>query len=207
MLSIRRKSALVFPIVVVTVACMCGGCGKRAVGTSVPSGPTGTATATTAAGPSGPVRAPEVAPATGGKKAATKRPAPVRLTDPPLWRGATPPKKGGQPIAWQTDLGEALSGAKRSGKLVMLYVYADWFKPCATLEKYTWSDVDVRELGRSFICAKVNTEKDKETPTKYRVRTIPAVLFLRSDGTVITRVEELTDARGMAALMRKALRD
>lgn len=104
----------------------------------------------------------------------------------PAGADAKAPAGGGE-IAWETDYAGALEKAKSGNKPVMIDLYADWCGPCRQLDTDTWSDAKVKALAAEFVCVKVDVDKDGATAEKYEANAIPLVVFLKPDGSEVTR--------------------
>lgn len=76
--------------------------------------------------------------------------------------------------------------AGKEGKKIFLHFYADWCQYCHTMEKNTFTDTSIiKYLNANFVPIKVNSDKDRATALKYRVRGLPTNWFLAEDGEKI----------------------
>ena len=100
------------------------------------------------------------------------------------------------PFPWQRvkDMAEfdrRLTEAR--GKVVVLDFYADWCVSCKEMERYTFSDTQVRQKMQSAVLLQmdvtVNTEDDKAVLKRYGLFGPPATLFFDAQG------QEIEDAR------------
>jgi thioredoxin-like negative regulator of GroEL len=101
------------------------------------------------------------------------------------------------------DLGvdDALKRAAEEEKVVFIDFFADWCGPCKEMDKTTFADEKVIEwLSKHTVPLKVDTDRDKATAQRYRVRVMPTLLFLRADGTELQRVEGLQTVDQLMAL-------
>lgn len=85
---------------------------------------------------------------------------------------------------------EGMKIAQEQNKPVMIDVYTDWCKYCKELDRVVYTDPDVINLADKFVCIKFNADKRRDLATKYNSPTptnprpgVPAIVFLRSDGT------------------------
>ena len=111
-------------------------------------------------------------------------------------------------IEWQKNFNDALKIAKKEKKPIMLDLYTDWCGWCKELDKRTFVDKHVVQKSKSFIPLKINAEVDAEGPSlveKYNVQGYPAILFIDSDGTLLTRVNGFIEGPGFVPYMDKAL--
>ena len=114
----------------------------------------------------------------------------------------------GRGVPWaDLSLGEALQRAQAERRIVMLDVHATWCAPCLQLEKEVWSSRRGGAIAAPLIAVKVDFDapNGQEVKRRYRVLSLPTVLFLRADGTEVDRIEGyeerdafLEQARGFA---------
>ena len=67
-----------------------------------------------------------------------------------------------------------------------------------------FTDETVDQVSDGFVAIMVDIDADKQTPDDYGIKFIPDVRFLKSDGTLISKMEA-RDAEGVANAMRAAL--
>ena len=91
-----------------------------------------------------------------------------------------------KPIKGLEGLGSELAAAGASGRSVMLELYAEWCVSCKEMEKYTFSDAEVRRAleGTLLLRADVtaNDERDRALLARYELFGPPAILFFGPDG-------------------------
>jgi thioredoxin-related protein len=88
-------------------------------------------------------------------------------------------------IEWHTyDSGMARS--KFEKKKVFLHFYADWCTYCVEMERKTFKDpAVVASLNRNFIPIRVDSDREKQTASLYRVKGLPDTWFISESGEVI----------------------
>jgi len=109
---------------------------------------------------------------------------------------------GAADLTWQTDLPKALTQAKTENKLVLLdFTGSDWCPPCKLLEENTFSQPEFGAYARTnLVLVQLDYPNSKPQPAdlkaanadlakKYGVLGFPTVIALKSDGTVLGRVE------------------
>ena len=96
-----------------------------------------------------------------------------------------------KPVKGLEGLGSELAAAGESGRSVMLEFYAEWCVSCKEMEKYTFSDAEVRRaLGGTLLLradVTANDEQDRALLARYELFGPPAVLFFGPDGRERTR--------------------
>ena len=92
-------------------------------------------------------------------------------------------------ITWYS-YDEGMEIAQEQNKLVMIDIYTDWCKYCKELDRVVYTDPDVINLADKFVCIKFNADKRRDLAAKYNAPTptnprpgVPAIVFLKSDGT------------------------
>lgn len=109
-------------------------------------------------------------------------------------------------LQWLKDEPSALALAKETGKPIMLDFTADWCAACKQLERQTFSDPAVQEKLAGFVIAKIDVTELNDANTaiqrKYRVLSLPTVLFVGTDGEVVADQTLLTFERADKFLER-----
>lgn len=87
---------------------------------------------------------------------------------------------------------QALLKAKQENKPVFVDFFATWCGPCKQLEKTVFIDPEVKAYyDKHFVCVRVDVDKEPKLAQKYRVQSIPTLIFLNSKGKEIRRVTSL----------------
>ena len=94
----------------------------------------------------------------------------------------------GAEIVWYS-YEEGMKIAQEQKKPVMIDVYANWCTWCKELDRVIYVDSDVIEVADEFVCIKINADKERTLAARYNPQGgVPAVVFLRSDGTEVHRI-------------------
>ena len=84
------------------------------------------------------------------------------------------------------DVERELAAAKAAGKPVMLDFYADWCVSCKEMEKFTFTNGDVRAALAPFVLLQAdvtaNDDVDQALMQRFRIVAPPDTLFFGSDG-------------------------
>jgi tetratricopeptide (TPR) repeat protein len=95
-------------------------------------------------------------------------------------------------IHWEKDFDRAMEQARKEDKPVLVDFWAEWCGWCDRLDRSTYAEPVVGAKGQNFVAVKVNTEgsrREVEIAKRYRVPTLPTILFLSPRGTQVLRVK------------------
>ena len=97
--------------------------------------------------------------------------------------------KAESPIRFTGSWDEARALARRSGRRLMAYFTGEACGWCRALEKRTFTDAEVVELSRQFVCVEINIGEDKNlrVADEYRIDTIPRTYIFTADDRIIDR--------------------
>lgn len=91
-------------------------------------------------------------------------------------------------LNWRPFEETTLKAALASGKPVLIDFHADWCVACVELERFTFSDSRVRELGQDFALLKVDATEDfpglSELRRRYEILGLPTLIFYDRNGTL-----------------------
>lgn len=94
-----------------------------------------------------------------------------------------PQKAASGPVSWRKTLSSALSEAKKSKKMVMVFLYADWCTWCKLMDQQVFSAQATAEKLKAVIPVRLNVDGNgREFKSEYGVEQFPAIVFLEADG-------------------------
>lgn len=110
---------------------------------------------------------------------------------------------------WATDERAAFATARAEHKGVMLEIYASWAIPSVKLDLELHGERVGRALGAGWVPIRIDVSDDSpasaELRARYRAPTLPSVVFVASDGTVIDRLTVLVDDEAeLAGIVERA---
>lgn len=87
---------------------------------------------------------------------------------------------------------EALKQAQEEGKPVFIDFYATWCGPCKELARTVFTDPEIKAYyDGHFVCVRVDVDKEKKLADKYKIMSMPTLVFLNSKGKEIKRFSGL----------------
>ncbi len=96
---------------------------------------------------------------------------------------ALAPFAGATEVSWVRDYQTALSKAKSSDRLMMIYIYSDWCPYCRQLNNVTYPDPMVVAKSRQVVPFKINADRKENKPfiKKFGLLGFPTILFVDKD--------------------------
>lgn len=82
---------------------------------------------------------------------------------------------------------EGIQEAKSQGKPIFIDFWAEWCGPCQKMEEEVYPDEDLIRKSSEFINIKVNVDQNNDLAKQYGIESIPTLMFLNSEGEVLTR--------------------
>ncbi len=88
-------------------------------------------------------------------------------------------------VEWET-FADGMARSKIEKKKIFLHFYAKWCGACKIMENNTFKNPGVAAyLNENFIPIKVDTDREQQTSTMFRVRMLPDNWFIAEDGKPI----------------------
>jgi thiol-disulfide isomerase/thioredoxin len=103
----------------------------------------------------------------------------------------------GLTIAWIEDHDKGMAQAAKTGKPVVMVLWADWCQYCEKLLNDVMPDPRIGELKDRFVWVKINSDKEKQVKALYDQRGFPLTLVLTAKGEVLHSIDGLTDAKSL----------
>ncbi|MGK0239086.1 MAG: thioredoxin family protein [Verrucomicrobiia bacterium] len=102
------------------------------------------------------------------------------------------------------DFAAAQEKAKASGKLVMIDFAAEWCGPCKMLDRTTWKDEGViSAVTEKAVAVRVDVDENRELAARFRIRSIPTIIFIDGEGKEVSRLIGYRDAEGFLEEFQK----
>lgn len=115
--------------------------------------------------------------------------------------GATS-KIGNTGIGWN-EYTPGMAIAARGDKPIFLYFHASWCSYCTKLKKTTFKDKKILAfLEKNFISIQVDTDKNQALSNEWKVKGLPTLWFLKSDGTKINNIPGYLDAAQLLPILK-----
>ena len=96
------------------------------------------------------------------------------------------------------DYWQVLNEAQRQQKVACFYLYVDWSQQCEILNEQVWQNSQVGDFyNRNFINHRVNVGEGegRQLIKDYRVRGVPALVFIKPDGQLV----RITNNKGLVS--------
>lgn len=93
-------------------------------------------------------------------------------------------------LKWYTNLDAAISEAQKTKKSIFVFFSASWCPACQQLESETLVNNEVKQkLAQNYVAVKIDVDTNPELSSKYGIYSIPALIFMNSNGEETKRIE------------------
>ena len=91
---------------------------------------------------------------------------------------------------WFTDFQKGSEVAKKKGKLVLIYFYAEHCPYCYQVEEFVFGDKDVEKfLRKNFVVVSIDYEEDEELSERFNVFGTPTFVIVEpGSGKVLKKI-------------------
>jgi thiol:disulfide interchange protein DsbD len=91
---------------------------------------------------------------------------------------------------WYNDFDAAISEAQKTNKQIFAVFSASWCPACQQLESETLVDERIKQkISQNYVAVKIDVDTNPELSSKYAIYSIPAIVFMTSNGEVIKKIE------------------
>jgi tetratricopeptide (TPR) repeat protein len=111
-------------------------------------------------------------------------------------------------IAWLHSLAEAKKQGLAGNTLIIVDLVADWCGWCKLMDKETWTQPAVAELGTKYVFLRLDIDKDADGMTlakRFKVASLPTVLLLTATGNEFERLRDFLPAQEFLDKLSAAL--
>ncbi|MCG8635066.1 MAG: thioredoxin fold domain-containing protein [Desulfobacterales bacterium] len=138
----------------------------------------------------------------GGSDAQTLAVAAQEKTEGASAGGTMSPAGEYSGIGWK-DYTPGMALARKENKSIFLYFHAPWCTYCTKLKKTTFRDKQVLAyLEENFISIQVNTDENQALANQWRVKGLPTMWFLESDGGKIDSMPGYVEAGRLLQILK-----
>lgn len=105
-------------------------------------------------------------------------------------------------------MNEILEKAKKEDKLVFVDITADWCAPCKVMDEEVFSYQPLYDfVNKNFISYRLDIDNstDHYLAYMYKVKTVPAIIFLDATGRVLIKKESSVSTSSFMKLAKEAI--
>jgi thioredoxin-related protein len=97
---------------------------------------------------------------------------------------ASQPRQAAADQAWLTSVDEAVAEAQKSGRSILVDLWADWCTWCKKLDENVFSTTEFQDYAQRYVLLRVDTEDGGEgsrLKQRFRVDSLPTTLIVTAD--------------------------
>jgi thioredoxin-related protein len=110
-------------------------------------------------------------------------------------------------LRWHTTVDEAAKVAQPGNKPMLLDFVADWCAACGVMDKDVYQTADFERAASDFVLVRVDADHRTDLALKYRIATLPSVIFTDSQGNELFRATGFIDLKPMMELLESLPHD
>src|SRR5947209_6673048 len=92
--------------------------------------------------------------------------------------------KAKEPIRFLDSYEQARAEAKATNRRILVYFTGPGCAWCRVLESRTFTDAEVVELSRKFVCVELHTDRDTKLADEFQIDSIPRSILLMPEGAM-----------------------
>ena len=104
-------------------------------------------------------------------------------------------------VRWHASVDEAAKVAQPGNRPIMIDFVADWCAACKVMEKDVYETSDFERAAEPFVLVRVDADHRTDLSLKYKIATLPSVLFTDSQGNELFRATGFIDLKPMMELL------
>ena len=104
-------------------------------------------------------------------------------------------------VRWHASMDEAAKAAQPANRPIMIDFVADWCAACKVMEKDVYETSDFERAAEPFVLVRVDADHRTDLSLKYKIATLPSVLFTDSQGNELFRATGFIDLKPMMELL------
>jgi thioredoxin-like negative regulator of GroEL len=104
-------------------------------------------------------------------------------------------------VRWHASVDEAARVAVPANRPIMIDFVADWCAACKVMEKDVYETADFERAAEPFVLVRVDADHRTDLSLKYKIATLPSVLFTDSQGNELFRATGFIDLKPMMELL------
>ena len=110
-------------------------------------------------------------------------------------------------LRWHTTVDEAAKVAQPGNKPMLLDFVADWCAACGVMDKDVYQTADFARAASDFVLVRVDADHRTDLALKYKIATLPSVIFTDSQGNELFRATGFIDLKPMMELLESLPHD
>ena len=104
-------------------------------------------------------------------------------------------------VRWHASIDEAARIARPGNRPILVDFVADWCAACGVMEKDVYQTADFERAASDFVLVRLDADHRTDLALKYKIVTLPSVLFTDSHGNELFRATGFIDLKPMTELL------